>query len=151
MATINDLKELFAERDELSIASEVYGFTSFRTTRMEELTQEEIDALVKVHSPEKLDEQFNALIEELKMKEWRSKILALAEREGIKEPNSFQKFNNWMLLNSKFKKQLSYHSLKELQELHRQLCALRDNNKRSATKPLTKAWERKANQNINWN
>ena len=70
MATINDLKELFAERDELSIASEVYGFTNFRTTRMEELTQEEIDALVKVHSPEKLDEQFNALIEEMKMKEY---------------------------------------------------------------------------------
>lgn len=88
MATINDLKELFAERDELSIASEVYGFTNFRTTRMEELTQEEIDALVKVHSPEKLDEQFSALIEEMP-KEWRSKILALAEREGIKEPNSF--------------------------------------------------------------
>lgn len=151
MATIDDLKQLFSGRDILSVSSEIYGFSNFRTTRIEELTQEEIDALFEFHQPKNIEKINNALIDELLMKEWRSKILKVAEQEGIKEPNSFHKFNNWMLISSRFKKQLSQHDLHELQELYKQMCALRSNNRKSARKPLTKAWQNRANNLKNWN
>lgn len=151
MATLDELKELFSNRDILTVSSEIYGFTHFRTTRLEELTQQEIDDLYQFHCPKNEDNIKNALIEELILKEWRSKILKIAQEQGIKEPNSFHRFNNWMLISSRFKKQLNQHSVNELKDLYKQMCALRSNNIKSSKRTMTKAWINKADNLKNWN
>lgn len=140
--TINDLKELFAHRTPLSVALEINGFTGFRTTVLDDLTPSEVEQLYQIHVPTEKDlaVECNALKEELLKKTWRSNILSLAEKTGIKEKEDFTKFNNWMMLKSKFKKNLNAHSVEELKELHRQLRGVQQNNCRSAQNPMTKAW-----------
>lgn len=142
MATLQDLQELFAERKPHDVAIEISGFTGFRTTNIEELSPEEINRLYACHAPrlKDVDAEFNAFKIELVVKAWRSKILAAAEKAGLKEAGCFHKFNNWMRLSSKYKKALNAHTIDELKELHRQIHAAMSNNARSARKPLTKAW-----------
>lgn len=153
MATLQDLQEIFADRTPVDVAMEINGFTGFRTTRIEELTKDEINHLYAIHVPtaETADEEFNAFKVELMVKAWRSKVLAAAEKAGIKKAASFHEFNNWMLTNSKYKKQLTEHSINELTELHKQIQAAISNNRRSAEKPLTKAWWEKADRLRNQN
>lgn len=142
MATLQDLQELFAERKPHDVAIEISGFTGFRTTNIEELTAEEIDKLYACHVPRLRDVEadFEAFKTEMMQKAWRSKILAAAEKAGLKDPGCFEKFNGWMTGRSKYKKPLYAHSVEELKELHRQINAAITNNRRSAQKPLTKAW-----------
>lgn len=145
MATLQDLQDLFAERKPVDVAIEISGFTGFRTTRIEELSPDEINHLYAVHVPTErdIDAQFNAFKLELMVKAWRSKVLAAAEQAGIKEPGCFSKFNNWMILRSKCKKNLHAHTIEELKDLHKQLKAALTNNRRSAEKPMTEAWWKK--------
>ncbi|ROI09771.1 hypothetical protein EGI11_03165 [Chryseobacterium sp. H3056] len=142
MATLQDLKELFAERKPHQIAIEISGFTGFRTTVIDELTNDEINRLYALHTPmlKDVEAEYQAFKYELVSKAWKSKILAAAEKAGFKEPQSFHSFNNWMLTRSKFKKALNAHNIEELKELHRQIQAAISNNTRTARKPLTKAW-----------
>ena len=142
-----------AGRKEIDIAMEISGYTGFRTTVLEELTEDEAIQLLDIHCPKPhdLDAEFNALKEEMIKKEYRSKILAIAEREGIKKKDSWAEFNNFMLLSSKFKKGLNEHSLSELKELLKQFNALATNNRRSAEHPMTKAWFRKSENLKHWN
>lgn len=151
--TLNDLKELFAHRTGVSVAIEINGFTGFRTTVLDDLTPQEIEKLYQIHVPTErdLERQCNALKEELVKKTWRSNILALAEKTGIKEKEDFTKFNNWMMLSSKYKKNLKDHSIAELKELHTQLRAVQQNNIRSANNPMTKAWWEKSEHLKNLN
>lgn len=153
MATLHDLQQLFSGRPPHEIAIEVNGFTGFKKTRLEELTPEEINRLYHSHVPQEtdIDAEYNFLREQVVKKEWRSKILAAAERTGIKEPQCFQKFNHWMLYRSTFKKHMNAHNIEELKALHRQIMALESNNARSAQKPQTKAWWAKASKLKTWN
>ena len=153
MATLQDLQELFADRKPVDVAMEINGFTGFRTTQIEELTKDEINHLYAIHVPtaKTVDAEFNAFKVELMMKAWRSKILAAAEKAGFKKAASFHEFNNWMLTNSKYKKQLTAHNMDELKELHRQIQAAISNNKRSAERPMTSAWWIKADRLKNHN
>lgn len=146
MATLTELQELFSNRSAISVAIEINGFTGFRTTHMEDLTEDEINRLYAIHCPKEVSatEQFEALQEELISKAWKSKILVAAEQAKLKDPGNFHRFNNWMLLKSKFKKHLNAHTIEELKELHAQIRAAIANNARSAQKPLTKAWWKKA-------
>lgn len=147
------LKELFADRNPVNVAIEINGFTSWRTTLIDELTEKEARTLLEIHTPRPadLDAEFNALKEEIVRKNYKSAILALAERTGLKDPGDFQKFNSWMMLKSKFKKHLNAHSLTELKQLYNQLRAVQANNARSAQRPMTKAWWHKGEQNKNYN
>lgn len=160
MATLQDLQEIFAERSPLDVAILVNGATGFRTTRLEDLTQPEIDRIYKTYCPTEaeLDAEFSSIKKDLKkrietedLKKWRSKILAIAEKTGIKEPGSFTKFNGWMLKYSIHKKQLTDYTLDELKELHRQFNKLKDNNTNSALVPFTKEWWKKGNEIKNLN
>lgn len=153
MATLKDLKELFAGRKPVDVAIEISGFTGFRTTDINELSNDEVNRLYEIHRPKErdLDAEWNALKEELIRKEWKSKILATAEKAGVKEPMSFAKFNNWMISRSMFKKHLEAHSLDELRQLHKQLHGVMTNNARSANRPTNKAWWDKAETLKNWN
>ena len=54
-------------------------------------------------------------------------------------------------MNSKFKKHLNAHSIDELKQLFQQLKAAQGNQRKSAMKPMTKAWFAKAEQLKNLN
>ena len=77
------------------------------------------------------------------LKEHRSVILSIATRIGIKEPDNWDKFNNWMLKSSILKKKLNDYKLDELPKLERQLRAAESNYQASAEKPGNKAWYHK--------
>lgn len=142
MATLQDLQELFAERKPQDVAIQISGFTGWRTTKIEDLSQDEINTLYAIHAPKLKDveEEFQAFKTELIVKAWRSKILATAEKAGIKKADSFHEFNDWMLTRSTFKKALYSLNVEELKTVHRQLNGVITNNRKSAAKPLTKAW-----------
>lgn len=148
-----ELKQLFATFNPLNVAIEVNGFTGFRTTSIDDLTEDEVIKLLEIHTPKEktVEHENNALKLELLRTGWISKILKVAEDTGIKEKGDFQKFNNWMYMSSVFKKHLKAHSIDELQALHKQLHAVKSNNAKSAKKPLTEAWWVKGKKNINLN
>lgn len=151
MTPHEELKQLFAHRKPIDVAIEVSGFTGHRTTIIDELTESEVLELLTIHNHDSVEETEDALRNEIILKKMRSKVIALAEKEKVKEPNDWQKFNNWMLLSSRFKKHLNTHNLAELQLLFKQLQALRTNNRRSATKPMSKAWWQEGIEKINMN
>lgn len=151
MTALEELENLMSLREPHEVAIMVDGFTSHRTTLLEELTESEVNILLQIYRPRTIQQRENDLIEELKLKEWRSNILALAEKVGIKKPQSFHEFNNWMLTNSKFKKHLNAHRLEELQLLYRQLQGVKQNNERSSYRPMTKAWWEKGQKLKNYN
>ncbi|RQO37926.1 hypothetical protein DBR39_13640 [Chryseobacterium sp. KBW03] len=147
-----ELKQIFADRTPVDIAIEISGYTGHRTTLIDELTEAEASGLLAVYNPSvDLEKEHTLLQQVLIKKEWRSKILAKAEKIKIKKPNSFFEFNDWMQLKSKFKKHLNSHSIQELKELHQQLCAFESNNSKSAKKPFTKSWWDKGTEKINLN
>lgn len=166
MATLEDLKMLFENREPHDIAIEINGFTGFRTTLMEELTPAEIDKLYKIHTngfrQSAVGGQRTASNEKEEKRKWISYILKIATDEGIHRPVTIMKnrqnvvdewynLNKWMLTQSTAKKLLYFCNLEELKAVYQQLCKLRDNNEKSAQKPLNKAWWRKGmrNQNLN--
>jgi hypothetical protein len=77
---------------------------------------------------------------ELIMKRKRSIILTIATHTGIKEADSWTKFNNWMKNSSIYKKELHAYDFIELDELIKQFRALEANYKESAKKVGNKAW-----------
>ncbi|EKB58388.1 hypothetical protein [Bergeyella zoohelcum] len=157
MATLNELKELFADRQPHEIAIKVSGISGFRTTLIDELTQEEINKLYEIHAPKP---------KSIETKEdrnyWISNILTIATEEGLHYPvmvkkngklvkDNWHKFNTWMLTLSTVKKLLYFCNVEEMKAVHRQLCKLRDNNEKSAQKPMNRAWFRKGERNKNLN
>lgn len=161
MATLEDLKSIFADRQPHDIAIEINGFTGFRTTLMEELTPAEIDKLYKIHTngfrQSAVGGQRIASNEKEEKRKWISYILKIATDEGIHRPeivvrnrqnvvDEWYNLNKWMLTQSTAKKLLYFCNLEELKAVHQQLCKLRDNNEKSAQKPMNKAWWRKGNK-----
>jgi len=94
----------------------------------------------EVESSKKESEQSLSAEMELIMKRKRSNILTLATHTGIKEPDSWTKFNNWMKVSSIHKKELYAYNYDELDELLKQFQALKANYEHSAEKIGTKAW-----------
>jgi hypothetical protein len=147
------LKQLFANRKPIEVAIEINGYTGFRTTLIDDLTEDEARNLLSIHVPKQktIEEENSVLKHEALRNGWISKVLKIAEETGIKETGNFYKFNNWMYVSSKFKKHLNAHSIDELKELHEQLHAVKTNNARSAQKPMTQAWWNKAEKNVKLN
>ncbi|CAM2902787.1 hypothetical protein [Flavobacterium frigoris] len=77
---------------------------------------------------------------ELTMKRKRSNILTIATRTGIKEADSWTKFNSWMLASSVHHKALNAYDYNELDELDKQFRQLEINYEHSAQKVGNKAW-----------
>lgn len=94
----------------------------------------------EVETPKKESSQSLSAEMELIMKRKRSVILTLATHTGIKEPDSWTKFNNWMLHSSIHKKALNAYEYDELDDLTKQFQALKANYENSAEKMGTKAW-----------
>lgn len=134
----NKLLEKF---NPFAISQTVYLETR-RTTNIDDLTPEEVEKIYKMFFPKEVlaSEQLITAKNNDVLKKHRSNILTIATRIGIKEPDSWDKFNNWMLKNSKFKKKLNDHNLEELKELELQFRAASTNYDRSALQIGTKAW-----------
>ena len=94
----------------------------------------------EVEMPKKESSQSLSAEMELIMKRKRSVILTLATYTGIKEPDSWTKFNNWMKNSSIHKKALNAYEYDELDDLTKQFQALKANYENSAEKMGTKAW-----------
>lgn len=94
----------------------------------------------EVETPKKESSQSLSAEMELIMKRKRSNILTLATHTGIKEPDSWTKFNNWMKNSSIYKKELHAYDYDQLDDLTRQFQALKANYEHSAEKMGTKAW-----------
>jgi hypothetical protein len=93
-----------------------------------------------VESQKKESEQSLSAEMELIMKRKRSIILTIATKTGIKEVDSWTKFNNWMISSSIHKKSLNAYDYDELDDLAKQFRALEANYESSAEKTGTKAW-----------
>ena len=144
MNTTTIKNKLFEKFSAFAISQTVFLHTG-RTTDIEELSDEELAEVYKIFFPTKrnIAEQAFLLNYEKLLKEHRSVILSIATRIGIKEPDNWDKFNNWMLKSSILKKKLNDYKLDELPKLERQLRAAESNYQASAEKPGNKAWYHK--------
>lgn len=142
---IKTLKQkIEAKHSALAISQVVYMHTR-RTTNIDDLTPEEIETIYDVFFPREFSNEEELInIKSLQdLKYYRSNILTLATRLGIKEADSWDKFNKWMLEKSICKKKLNDHSLEELKQLQLQFRGMETNYNRSAMTPGTKAWYHK--------
>lgn len=137
MATLKQLMTLMSRAgiDNETRRDIVFRFTNGRTQSTRQLTQRELDFLVS-----RFQDDFTTPEVEMEMRRKRSVVLTLATRTGIKHPENWHRFNNWMLKNSVLKKRLMDYDYYELDVLMRQFRALEANYKASAEKPGTKAW-----------
>ena len=135
---------LFEKFSAFAISQTVFLHTG-RTTDIEELSDEELAEVYRILFPTErnIAEQVFMLNYEKLLKEHRYIILSIATRIGLKEPDSWDKFNNWMLKSSIKKKKLNDYNLQELKELERQLRATESNYQASAEKAGNKAWYHK--------
>lgn len=137
----NRLCEKFSES---AIRMSVYDFTN-RTSNIDEMTDYELEKMYNVFFPKQpslVQQVVQAEHNEL-LRKHRSIVLKIATKIGLKHPDNFDKFNNWMLKSSILKKKLNDYSLVELQSLERQLRSAESNFEASATKPGNKAWYHK--------
>lgn len=120
----------------------VFRFTEGRTSSTKDLNAKEIYTLVvwlqdQIVETNKKDADF-----ELALKRKRSLVLTLATRTGIKQSDSWVRFNGWMLKYSVMKKPLNQYNYDELDVLIRQFRGLEAHYKQSSEKTGTKAWTR---------
>lgn len=118
--------------------------SNHRTVDINELRPEEIEKVYLMFFPQPtIIEQIVLAEHKELLRKHRSTCLTIATRIGLKEPDSWDKFNNWMLKSSVLKKRLNDYTLVELQSLERQLRGAESNFEASATKPGNKAWYHK--------
>ena len=86
---------------------------------------------------------FNTYHYEMTLRDKRSIVLTIATRTGIKDADSWEKFNDWMLNSSVLKKELKNYKLDELDKLIKQFRGLVANYRKSVNKTGTKAWMHK--------
>ena len=136
--------KLFEKFSAFAISQTVFLHTG-RTTDIEELSDEELAEVYRILFPTErnIAEQVFMLNYEKLLKEHRSIVLSIATRIGLKEPDSWDKFNNWMLKSSILKKKLNDYNLQEIKDLERQLRATESNYQASAEKAGNKAWYHK--------
>jgi len=118
----------------------VYSFTEGRTKSTRELYDLELTDLV--NQLNKIEHVSSQLTEKMALKEKRSIVLTIAQRTGIHEGTSFDKFNAFMDARSILKKRLNKYTLDELDELIRQFRGLEANFQKSAENAGTKAWNK---------
>ena len=136
--------KLFEKFSAFAISQTVFLHTG-RTTDIDELSDEELAEVYKIFFPAErnIAEQVFLLNYEKLLKEHRSIVLSIATRIGLKEPDSWDKFNNWMLKSSILKKKLNDYNLQEIKDLERQLRATESNYQASSEKAGNKAWYHK--------
>lgn len=136
------MKERIRERfDDFQIGQSVW-LQTHRTTDIEELTLEELKAMYELFFPTK-QEQLRIIQEQNRIKELRSIVLREAQYLGLYTPNSWERFNRFMLERSPLKKRLTAYKENEFPVLIKQLKSMRTKFDQSAKKIGTKEWSRK--------
>ena len=133
-----------AKVDEQTRHDLVYAWTQGRTDSTKDLFEKELDDILwKLQNDSffagNIPHTTNAMME-LELKRKRSNVLAIAQRCGLHEGTSFEKFNGFMEKCSIHKKRLNKYTIDELDELLKQMRKLEANFKASAQKAGTKAW-----------
>lgn len=118
----------------------IYSFTEGRTKSTRELYDIELTDLV--NQLNKIERASSQLTEKMALKEKRAIVLSIAQRTGIHEGTSFDKFNAFMDARSILNKRLNKYTLDELDELIKQFRGLEANFRKSAEKVGTKAWNK---------
>lgn len=113
-----------------------------RTTNIDELTDEELREMYRLFFPSK-QEQINKLEQVNKIKALRSIVLKDAQYLGLYTPNSWERFNRFMLERSPYKKRLTDYKEHEFELLIKQLKSMRTKFDQSAKKTGSKEWSRK--------
>lgn len=136
--------KLFEKFSPFAISQTVFLHTG-RTTDIDELSDEELEEVYRIFFPveRNIAEQVFLLNYEKLLKEHRSIVLSIATRIGLKEPDNWDTFNNWMLKSSILKKKLNDYKLEELLQLEKQLRSAEDNYNASSGKAGNKAWYHK--------
>jgi hypothetical protein len=137
MATIKQVMTLLGKagiKEELK-REMVFNFTNGRTQSVRDLNTVELNIFYN-----QLNTKTQPAVLELELRKKRSIVLKLATDTGIKTPENWTKFNQWMLKCSVLKKELHAYDYVELDQLIRQFRALKANYSRSAIKVGTKAW-----------
>ncbi|PTN08060.1 hypothetical protein C8N47_111100 [Mangrovibacterium marinum] len=120
----------------------IYSWTGGRTSSSKELYSDEMANLIwKLENDFNFKTNLNPLME-VERRNKRSQVLAIAQRCGIHEGTSFEKFNSFMLNRSILKKELHKYSLLELDDLIKQFRGLEQNYRSSASHAGTKAYNR---------
>ncbi len=117
----------------------VYSWTNGRTSSSRLLTDDELVNLVWKFQNDLNSRNTSMYVESEKRKK-RSTVLAIAQRCGIHEGTSFDRFNRFMLERSILQKDLYKYNLEELDELIKQFRGIERNYDRSAKTPGTKAY-----------
>lgn len=145
MVTINDLKKVLSNESLVTKNILISNISSQRTCRLEELTQEELNALWEQFHPKQKTpaEKLYDLTVEKELRRLRSIILKEATAIGLLEPDNWTKFNNFMLKYGPLKKPLNQYEITEFGELVKQFKSLRSKYEREAKIPQTKAWYHK--------
>lgn len=141
------LEKIFEGKKPNEIAIVIGGATGFRTTQIEELTEAETRRILDAYVPKKNISKED----EATLRNWRTNILTVASRTGIKSPYGWEEFNRWMKQSSVHKKELYKLNIEELKDTHKQLLMVEKNNAKSSKKYGTKAYWRKGEQNITQN
>lgn len=131
--------------DEQSIAMAVGLKTNYRTTILEELTDDEIIHFYHLYFPKPKTPAMIAqeLAMEKEVKRLRSIILKEASAIGLLAPDDWTKFNAFMLKYSPLKKALNEYKINEFTELIKQFKSLRSKYEKDAKMPHTRAWYHK--------
>ncbi len=119
--------------------------SNHRTSDIHKLYPEELEKVYLMFFPNQpsLIEQVVLSEHRELLRKHRSICLTIATKIGLKAPDSWEIFNNWMLKSSILKKRLNDYTLVELQSLERQLRGAESNFQASAEKPGNKAWYQK--------
>lgn len=136
--------KLFETFSPFAISQSVYLQTQ-RTTNIDDVSDEELEKIYQVFFPKQptLAEQIITSKNADLLKKHKSIVLTIATRIGLKEPDNWTKFNNWMLKSSVCKKRLNDYNFQELEALERQLRSAERNYKVSSEKAGNKAWYHK--------
>jgi len=118
----------------------IFAWTSGRTTSSRCLFDDELRNLIwKLENDFFFRTSIDPMLEAERRKK-RSEILAIAQRCGIHDGTSFDRFNRFMLERSTLKKELHKYTLPELDALIRQFRALERNYLASSNVPGSKAY-----------
>lgn len=144
MTTTKMKTALLDKFGEYAVSQSVW-LQTHKTTDIDELSQEEVQIIYYRFFPKQpeLKEQLNYAKSQELLKTKRSTILTIATRIGLKDADSWDKFNQWMLKSSVWKKALKDYTLEELKSLEKQMRAAESNYRKSAEKVGNRAWYHK--------
>lgn len=125
---------------DVDIALTVSGISGNRTTLLDELTDGEIELLIKIYTPLTQAQQIEAMQNKHVLKQLRSDILKDAQILGIYTPGDWTSFNRFMLHRSVLKKPLKDYKIEEFKELNKQFKAMVTKYKKRSRIAGTKEW-----------